>query len=306
MSDLNVDDCEGYFMKKDKRLQKLGIKLFFMLPMLTLFFMAIIIPFAFGIYFTFMSMEVITDTPVWSGLSNYKEAFSDKRFWEAMLITGKYVVVTVIFVNTIAFLLALLVTSGIKGQNIFRTTIFAPNLIGGLVLGYIWQFIFVQSLPNLGQRFDIEFIRLGWLGDPTYAFWSLIIVTTWQMSGYMMIILIAGLVNVPNDIIEASKIDGAGVIQRLRCIILPMMRPAFVITIFMTLKSAFMVYDINYSLTQGGPFGSTVMVSMHIVNKAFNQQKFGVGQAQAILLFVIVAVISGIQVYIGKKGELKA
>lgn len=175
-----------------------------------------------------------------------------------------------------------------------------------MVLGYIWQFIFVQSLPNLGERLSIEFIRLGWLGDPDLAFWALVIVTTWQLAGYMMIILIAGLVNVPNDVLEASRIDGANGWQRLRSIILPIMRPAFVITIFMTLKSSFMVYDINYSLTQGGPYNKTLMASMHIVNKAFNQQEFGVGQAQAIVLFVIVAIVSGIQVYIGKKGEIEA
>lgn len=251
-------------------------------------------------------MDIITAVPQWNGIENYKIALADVKFWESMLITVKYVIFNVLFVNVIAFALALLVTSGIKGQNFFRTTIFAPNLIGGLVLGYIWQFIFVQSLPNLGERLGIEFIRLGWLGDPDLAFWALVIVTTWQLSGYMMIILIAGLVNVPNDVLEASRIDGANGWQRLRSIILPIMRPAFVITIFMTLKSSFMVYDINYSLTQGGPYNKTLMASMHIVNKAFNQQEFGVGQAQAIVLFVIVAIVSGIQVYIGKKGEIEA
>lgn len=293
-------------MLTEKRMKNIGTRLFFMLPMLFLFTMTIIIPFLFGIYFTFMDMDIITDTPVWIGLANYKEAFMDEKFWISMILTAKFVIFTVVLVNVLAFGLALLVTSGIRGQNFFRTTIFAPNLIGGLVLGYIWQFIFVQSLPNLGQRLDIEFIRLGWLGDPDLAFIALVIVTTWQMAGYMMIIFVAGLVNIPTDILEASRIDGASAIQRLWLIIFPMMRPAFVITIFMTLKSSFMVYDINYSLTQGGPYAKTVMASMHIVNKAFNQQQFGVGQAQAIILFVIVAVISGIQVYFGKKGEIKA
>ncbi len=291
-----------------KKIEKkgMGTLLFFMVPMLFLFTMTLVIPFAYGIYLTFMDMKIITDIPVWVGLQNYKEAIVDERFWSSMFITGKYVIFNVIFVNIIAFGLALLVTSGVKGQNFFRTTIFAPNLIGGLVLGYIWQFIFVQSLPSLGERFGIELIRLGWLGDADLAFWALVIVTTWQMAGYMMIILIAGLVNVPKDVIEASRIDGANAFQRMRSITLPMMRPAFVITIFMTLKSSFMVYDINYSLTQGGPYNKTMMASMHIVNKAFSQQEFGVGQSQAIILFVIVAVVSGIQVYIGKKGELEA
>lgn len=293
-------------MLNKKKIKNTATIMFFMLPMLFLFTMTVIIPFVFGIYLTFMDMEVITDTPVWIGLENYKVALLDVKFWTSMVLTVKYVVFSVILVNILAFGLALLVTSGIRGQNFFRTTIFAPNLIGGLVLGYIWQFIFVQSLPNLGQRFSVELIRLGWLGDSEMAFLAMVIVTTWQMAGYMMVILIAGLVNVPKDVLEASKIDGANAFHRLWSIILPIMRPAFVITMFMTLKSSFMVYDINYSLTQGGPYNKTLMASMHIVNKAFNQQEFGVGQAQAIVLFAIVAIVSGIQVYIGKKGEIEA
>lgn len=294
-------------MRTEKsKLKGLGILLFFTLPTLFVFTITVIIPFAYGVYLTFMDMEIITDIPVWTGLNNYKEAISDELFWSSLKLTVKYVIFNVIFVNAIAFGLALLVTSGLKGQNFFRTSLFTPNLIGGLVLGYIWQFIFVQTLPNLGERFGIELIRLGWLGDPDLAFIALVIVTVWQMAGYMMIILIAGLVNVPNDVLEASRIDGANAFQRMWNIILPMMRPAFVITIFMTLKSAFMVYDINYSLTQGGPYNRTMMVSMNIVQKAFQQQKFGIGQAEAIVLFIIVAAVSGFQVYLGKRGELEA
>lgn len=289
-----------------KPLGRFGEKMFFTLPTMIVFSITVIIPFAYGIYLTFMNMPTVVSPLTFGGLDNYKTALNDPDFWASLSLTIKYVLASIVFVNVIGFTLAYLVTSGIRAQNFFRTSLFTPNLIGGLVLGYIWQFIFVQTLPAFGQKYGIEILRLGWLGDEKLAFWALVIVTVWQMAGYMMIIFIAGLVNVPKDVIEASTIDGANGWQRLLRVILPLMRSSFVITIFMTLKSAFMVYDINYSLTAGGPYNSTVMVSMNIVRKAFLENSFGVGQAEAIVLFVIVAVVSGLQVYIGKKGEISA
>jgi raffinose/stachyose/melibiose transport system permease protein len=251
-------------------------------------------------------MDTPVDPMVFSGLENYINAAKDTRFWESLWLTLKFVVATVFFVNVVGFGLAYLVTSGIKIQNSLRTAYFTPNLIGGLVLGYIWQFIFVQSLPAFGKTFGIEWLELGWLGDPTMAFWSLVIVTIWQTSGYMMIIFIAGLVSIPGDLMEAARIDGAGAFKRLINITIPLMIPSFVVTIFLSLKNAFMVYDLNFSLTKGGPYGSTEMVSMHVVNKAFVEANYGTGQAQGIILFVIVAIITGIQVYSSKKMEVEA
>lgn len=292
--------------KKTTKLREVGLGMFFTGPTLFMFATAVLVPFIYGLYLTFMDMPTIISEPVWGGLKNYQQAISDKLFWDSMKITIKYVIYSMIFVNLLGFALALLVTSGLKGQNFFRTALFTPNLIGGLVLGYIWQFVFVQTLPAIGKAYNIEIIRLGWLGDPDLAFIAIVIVSVWQLSGYMMIIFIAGLVNVPKDVLEASRIDGATSIKRLYYIILPLMRPAFVITMFMTLKSSFMVYDINYSLTAGGPYNSTMMVSMNIVKKAFQENKYGVGQAEAIVLFVIVAIVSGVQVYLGKRGEVEA
>lgn len=289
-----------------KGLKKIGDLAFFTFPTMLVFSIAVIIPFTYGLYLTFMEMPTIVSKPVFGGLVNYRAAIRDPFFWSSMGLTVKYVAITIVFVNALALALALLVTSGIKAQNFFRASLFTPNLIGGLILGYIWKFIFVNVLPTIGQKYGINIIRLGWLGDPDQAFWALIIVTIWQLAGYMMIILIAGLVNIPKDVIEASTIDGANAIQHLYYIILPLMRPAFVITIFMTLKSSFMVYDINYSLTAGGPYNSTTMVSMNIVKKAFVENHYGMGQAEAIILFIAVAIIAGVQVYIGKKGELQA
>lgn len=273
----------------------------------TLFFaITVLIPFVYGSYLTFNKMATPSDPLVFAGLTNYLAAIKDMDFWNSLGLTVKFVVATVFLVNIVGFGLAYLVTSGIKIQNSMRTAYFTPNLIGGLVLGYIWQFVFVQSLPALGEKLGISWLKLGWLGDPHMSFWALVLVTIWQTSGYMMIIFIAGLISIPKDLMEAATIDGAGPFRRLINVTLPLMVPSFVVTIFLSLKNAFMMYDLNFSLTKGGPYNSTEMVSMHVVNKAFVQADYGTGQAEAIILFIIVAVVTGIQVYSSKKLEVEA
>lgn len=289
-----------------KFFSRFGNLMFFTFPTMFVFSVAVLIPFIYGFYMTFMKMATVISPMEFTGMGNYIEAFKDKTFWTSLVLTLKYVLVSIFFVNGVGFGLAYLVTSGLRGQNFFRTALFTPNLIGGLVLGYIWQFIFVQTLPAIGKAFGIELLRLGWLGDEKLAFVALIIVTVWQLSGYMMIIFIAGLVSVPKDVLEASVIDGANGWHRLISVIMPLMVPAFVVTLFLTIKSTFMIYDINFSLTAGGPFNSTKMVSMHIVNKAFVELSYSTGQAEAILLFLIVVAITGVQVYIGKKREVES
>ena len=240
------------------------------------------------------------------GFANYTETFRDKEFWTSMLLTLKYVFFSVLLVNGIAFLLAYLLTNGIKGQNFLRTGFFTPNLVGGVVLGFIWQFIFSKVLVNFGKSMGWEIFRKSWLSDPDKAFWTLVIVTVWQLSGYMMIIYIAGFTGLSTDVLEAASIDGATGVAKMRHIILPLMVPSFVICIFLTLSRAFMVYDINLTLTGGEPYGSTILVAMHVYNKAFTSRNYGVGQAEALFLFILVACISGIQIYAGKKKEVEA
>jgi raffinose/stachyose/melibiose transport system permease protein len=286
--------------------KRIGNQLFFTGPTIIGFTLALLIPFAYGFYLTLMNMTSPISPLEFAGLNNYKIAFQDTKFWSSMWLTLKFVAATIVFVNVVGFALAYLVTSGVKAQNFFRTAIFTPNLIGGLVLGYIWKFIFIQSLPTVGEKLGIEMLELGWLGDKDMAFWALVVVTIWQSAGYMMIIFIAGLINVPKDVLEASTIDGANAWQRLTKMTLPLMVPSFVVTIFLTLKGAFMVYDLNFSLTEGGPFNSTMMVSMHVVQKAFMETNYGVGQAEAIILFAVVTVVTGLQVYFSKKKEVEA
>ena len=293
-------------MKKKHLAGRIGNQLFFTTPTIIVFACTVLIPFAYGLYLTFMNMPNISSTLTFNGVENYITAFSDVKFWKALWLTVQYVLACVILVNVLGFGLGYLVTSGLRGQNFFRTALFTPNMIGGLVMGYIWKFIFVQSLPAIGQRLGIEILRLGWLGDATLAFLAMVIVTIWQMSGYMMLIFIAGFVSLPKDVLEAASIDGANGWKRMRYVTLPLMTPSFVITFFLTLRNCFMVYDINYGLTGGGPYQSTQMISMYIVQKAFQESKFAVGQAEAVILFIIVAVISVIQVNLGKRREVDA
>lgn len=270
------------------------------------FLTVVIIPFIYGIYLSFTNWDGISSVHNFVAIGNYVKVFKDKLFWDSFGLTVKYVIITVILVNIVSFLLAYVLTSGIKGQNILRTGFFTPNLISGITLGFIWQFIFTNVLVYLGTSFNIPFFSSSWLSDPTKAFWSMVIVAVWQNSGYMMIIYIAGFMNVPKDLIEAASIDGASGFRKLKSVILPMMVPSFAICIFLTLKNGFMVYDVNLSLTNGGPYNTTQMISMHVYNKAFLSQQYGIGQSEAFCLFVMVALVSIAQVYITKKMEVEA
>lgn len=284
---------------------KLKTYLMFAGPTTLVFFTVIILPFVFGIYLTFTNWNGLSSTYSMVGLSNYLAVIGDKAFWGSFLMTLKYVLYTVVLVNAIAFFLAYVLTGGMKGQNFLRAGFFTPNLIGGIVLGLIWQFIFSRVLVYIGDHTGLQIFATSWLSNPAKAFWTLVIVSVWQYSGYMMLIYIAGFMGVPKDVIEASTIDGANGFHRIKDIIVPLMVPAFVISVFLTLQKGFLVYDINISLTQGGPFKSTEMISMHVYQKAFMAQEYGVGQSQAFFLFLMVAAITFVQVYFSKRLEVE-
>ncbi|HZG58885.1 sugar ABC transporter permease [Paenibacillus sp.] len=288
------------------RLKRWSNQLFFTGPTILAFTAVILVPFLYGIYMTFFQWDGISSATPYVGFGNYAEVIRDGKFWASVWLTLKYVVATVVLINAIAFFLSYLVTSGIRGQNFFRASFFTPNLIGGLVLGFLWQFVFNNLFVTIGKRYGIDLFSKTWLGDETLAFWALVIVTVWQYAGYMMVIFIAGLMSVPRDVIEAAKIDGTGAWKQLTHMVLPLMVPSFIVTIFLSLQRGFMVYDVNYALTGGGPFGSTVMASMHVYDKAFVRFDYGVGQAEAFVLFFLVAGVTLVQVYLGKKMEVEA
>ena len=203
------------------------------------------------------------------------------------------------------FALAMLVTRKFKGAEILKTIFFMPNLIGGLILGFIWQFIFQEVFAALGKALGVQWLQ-GWLSNEKTGFWGLVILMCWQMAGYLMIIYIAGIQGISNDVIEASTIDGASAWQRMKYIILPLVRPAFTVSIFLTLSNSFKLYDQNLSLTAGGPSNKTQMLAMNILQTGQKFNNMGQAQAKAIILLLVVGVISLIQVYVSKKGEVEA
>lgn len=273
---------------------------------LTVFTLVMAVPFVVGLYMTFTDSSGGTITTDFVGLSNYTAAFQDPLFWDSMLLTVQYVLFSLILTNVIAFVLALLVTSGMKGQNFFRLGFFTPNLIGGIILGFVWQFVFSRVFVYFGQQLDIGLLSSSWLGDPYKALWALIIVGVWQNSGYMMLIYIAGIQGIDKSLLEAASLDGASSWGQLFRIKIPLMVSAFTVSLFLTLQRSFMVYDTNLSLTSGGPCRSTEMIAMHVYNEAFKFQNFGPGQAKAIVLFLIVAAIAMIQVGAMKRLEVES
>jgi len=297
---------EGWTMYTEKTFgAKLKTYLIFAGPTTAVFLTVIVMPFLFGIYLTLTNWDGISSAYAFVGLRNYLLVLQDQAFWNSFLLTLKYVFWTVTLVNTVAFTLAYVLTSGIKGQNFLRAGFFIPNLIGGVILGLIWNFIFSTVLVYIGRNFNIPIFATSWLANPNRALWTLVIVSVWQYSGYMMLIYIAGFMAIPKDIIEASTIDGASSLNRLKSIILPLMVPSFIISVFLSLQRGFMVYDLNIALTRGGPFKSTELVSMFVYEKAFLAQRYDLGQSQAFFLFLMVAVITVAQVSLSKRLEVE-
>ena len=262
----------------------------FLLPTVIAFCISFVAPFIIGMYLSFCEFTTVTNAR-FVGIDNYIKVFTESSdFMNALWFTVKFTVVSVITVNVFAFLLALILTRPMKGTNGFRTGFFMPNLIGGIVLGYIWQIIINGVLGYFGV--DISYAA-------KYGFWGLVILTNWQQIGYMMIIYIAGIQNVPGDMLEAADIDGATYAQKLRYIILPMVSQAVTICTFLTLTNSFKLFDQNLALTGGAPGKETAMLALDIYKTFYNRVGYeGVGQAKAVIFFIIVAIIALVQQYL--------
>lgn len=274
-------------------------------PVLIAFAITVIIPLISGICYSFTEwngrMDII---PAFTGIKNYINALADHRFRNAFWFTTVYTIASIILVNVMGFALALLVTRKMKLSNVMRTIFFMPNLIGGLILGFIWQFIFIGVFETIGDYFNWGFFQ-AWLSNQSTGFWGLIIILIWQMAGYMMIIYIAALQNIPGELIEAAKIDGAGAWNRTWHITIPMVMPAVTISVFLTLANSFKLFDQNLALTNGGPGDSTEMLALNIYKTAFVFSDFGGAQAKAVIFFLIVAAITLVQVFFAKRRELE-
>ena len=271
----------------------------FLLPTLAAFIIGFIWPFIWGIYLSFHKFTTISKT-TFVGLANYVKVFEDATFVNAFWFTAKFTIVSTIVINVIAFMLALALTRGLKGTNVFRTVFFLPNLIGGIVLGYIWQILLNGILTNLG----LPLLAL----DAKYGFWGLIILMCWQQIGYMMIIYIAGLQNVPGDLLEAASIDGATSFQTLIKVKLPMVMPSITICSFLTLTNSFKLFDQNLALTGGEPAKASQMLALNIYDTFYARsgpQWKGIGQAKAVVFFLLVIAIALVQLYFTRRKEVQ-
>lgn len=268
----------------------------FVLPTLIAFSFAFIIPFVMGVYLSFCKFKTITNAQ-FVGPENYIKIFADKDFVNAFGFTLKFSVVSIITINVFAFILALALTRKIKGTNLFRTVFFMPNLIGGIILGYIWQ----QMINAVLLKYETTLVA-----NPTYGFWGLVILMNWQMIGYMMIIYVAGLQNVPTDLIEAAQIDGATSLQTLFKVKIPMVMPSITICLFLTVSNSFKLFDQNLALTAGAPSKKTAMLALDIYNTFYGRNGYeGVGQAKAVLFFIVVAVIALGQLVLTRRKEVE-
>ena len=276
----------------------------FLLPTFAAFCIGFIYPFLKGAFLSFCKFK-LTSKWTWVGFDNYLKAFADSSFRHAFLFTALFAFVSVLFINALAFAVAYALTRGIKGSNLFRTVFFMPNLIGGIVLGYIWSMIFDGFLVAYGQSVVL---------NSHFGFWGLIILMCWQQVGYMMIIYIAGLQSVPEDMLEAARIDGANGWQTLWKITIPNVMPSITICTFLTLTNSFKLYDQNLALTAGRPFiqqggeviKTTEMLALNIVNSFYaSARSRGVGQAKAVIFFVLVAVLSILQLRSTREKEVQ-
>ena len=288
----------------------------FLFPSLFAFCMVIIIPFIMGIYYSFTNWNAMSGATIveWVGLRNYIAIFQDITFLHSFLITAAYAFFSILILNIVAFLLALLVSQKLKFAGVYRAGFFMPNLIGGIILGYIWQFIFNSIIPAFGKS-----VGFAWLSENLFlanrhlALMAIIIVGTWQYAGYLMMIYLAAIQTIPDSLIESADIDGANYGQKLKNITFPLVAPAFTVCMFLTLVNSFKQFDVNYTLTNGGPSGifmdkaimTNQFLALNIFQTAFSYNQLAQGQSKAVVFFIVIAVIAVIQVRSNKKREIE-
>ena len=268
----------------------------FVLPTILAFTIGFIAPFLLGIYLSFCKFTTVTDAK-FIGFTNYIKIFEESDFTHSLVFTVLFTIVTVVLINVLAFAVAMLLTKGFRGTNVFRTVFFMPNLIGGIILGYVWQLL----LNGILAMFDRTLTY-----SSTYGFWGLVILTLWQQVGYMMVIYIAGIQNIPGELIEAAKMDGATSSQVLKNVILPMVMPSITICSFLTLTNGFKLFDQNLALTNGAPSKMSEMLALNIYNTFYGRTGYeGVGQAKAVLFFILVTIIAIAQNRISTSKEVQ-
>jgi len=287
-------------------------KILFVLPCAFAFTMVMLVPFFYGLYFSMTDWNGVSNSIKFVGFLQFGKVFTQPGFAYSFLISAGYTVINVILVNAVGFALALVVTGYLRFRNFYRAGFFAPYLIGGIVLGYVWQFLFNSTIPALGKAFSIEAMQTSMLSRADSVIWAMSIVNTWQYAGYIMLIFIAAIQAIPASLMEAAKVDGAGYLRRVFRILIPMMANAFTISLFLTLTASFKQFDMNLTLTNGGPatrfLDQPVMASQLLAMDIFNTAKadrMAEAQAMAVVLFVALVVVSLLQVSINKRKEVE-
>ncbi len=286
----------------------------FLVPTVFTFVMVIVIPFFMGIWYSFTQWDGISTSATFIGLNNYKVIFQEPAFLHSFLVTVGYTVLNVALVNVVAFILSLLVTSdNLAGRNFYRAGFFVPNLIGGIVLGTVWQFVFINILPVLGKNLGLVLLGKSLISDKNTVIPAIAAVSTWQYAGYIMTIYVAAIQGISRSVMEAAQVDGANSFNRVIRIQMPLMANAFTISLFLTLTNSFKMYDINVALTNGGPAGvfmkkainTSEFLAMNIYNTSFKYSKMGQGQAKAVVFFLVLVIVSIIQVSYSKSKEVE-
>jgi raffinose/stachyose/melibiose transport system permease protein len=294
-------------MMKNLNMQKVRSDFLFIGPAFFVFAMIVLLSFSYGLYYSFTEWNGVDQNATWVGLDNYFHIFSgDEQAVQSAKFTGWFTLVSVTITNILAFFLALALTLPFKLLKTLKTIIFLPNVIGGIILGFVWRFIFTNTFGSLGDITGIGFFQFPWLGTPETGFWASVIVFVWQRTGYLMLIYIASILTIDEGLFESARIDGANAVQMLTRIIVPLTIPAFTICFFLSLSWTTKMFDVIFALTEGGPFGSTETFAMNIYYEAFRYNNYGIGSAKAIIFFVIVGLISTMQVLITKRWEVES
>ena len=303
---------EGFALRS--RTKRKLTEFLFIFPTLFAFLMVIIIPFILGIYYSFTDWQGTGAVSQMVGLDNYKAIFQEPGFLHSFLVTLLFTVLNIITVNVVAFIISLLVTSEIRGRNVYRAGFFVPNLIGGIVLGLVWQFIFSNILPSIGQAIGWPTLSKSLISNKDTVMLTLVTVNTWQYAGYIMLIYVAAIQGISKSVMEAAEVDGAKYWTRVTKIQIPLMANAFTISLFLTLTNSFKMYDVNVALTNGGPVSifmnkpvqASELLALNIYNTAFKYNNMAQGQAKAVIFFVVLTIFSIIQVTWNKSKEVEA
>lgn len=291
--------------KRKKRVRFWIYELVFCGVILVMFILMKILPFLMSIGYSFTNWNGVSDDIHFILFDNFKRLAKDTAFWNSLEFTVKFCLASIVLVNVIGFALAYLLTRRVRFRNVLRAGFYLPNVMGGLVLGFIWQFVFLKIVPAIGQATGLSLFNLLWLATPATAFWGLVIVQVWNASGYYMLLYIAGFTSIPMDCVESAHIDGASSWQMLCKVIIPLMMPTVTRCAFLSIIASFKIYTLNYALTDGGPYQSSESIAMDIYRTAFTQNSMGYGSAKALVFTLLVVAVTSLQLWFTSRKEVE-